>query len=114
MTLRPISAHGLIAIATMLSFSPLAQAQQSSERLQLARGPDGGAQPTLLDAYADWDAYFGTSGGHKVCFAQSRPRSTESTRPDVPRAPSYMLISTRPAENVRNEASIIMGYRFKP
>ena len=115
MTLRPVSIHGLIAVAAMLSFSPLAQAQQSSERVQVAQAPGGGgAQPTLLGTYGDWGAYSGSSGGRKVCFALSKPTSAQTEPANRPRDPAYMFISTRPAENVRNEVSIIIGYGFKP
>jgi invasion protein IalB len=33
---------------------------------------------------------------------------------DRPRNPSYMFISSRPADKVSNEVSIIIGYAFKP
>jgi hypothetical protein len=32
----------------------------------------------------------------------------------APRDPAYMFISSRPAEKVRDEVSIIFGYEFKP
>jgi hypothetical protein len=74
----------------------------------------GGAQPKLLGQYADWGAYTASPGGKKVCFAIAKPASTETTPPGRPRNPTYMFISTRPAEKVTNEVSIIIGYPFKP
>src|SRR5262245_44836926 len=67
-----------------------------------APAPGGGdAQPTLLGQYADWGAYTASPGGNKVCFALAKPKTTK-LEPDGPRArgPSYLFVSTRPAEKV--------------
>jgi len=113
MTLRHILRAGsLIAFAAMAAAPALAQAQDSSRRIQLAQAP-GGAQPTLLGTYGDWGAYTGSSNGRKVCFALSKPTSSQTSPANRPRDPAYMFISTRPAENVHNEVSIIIGYGFK-
>jgi invasion protein IalB len=74
----------------------------------------GGAQPSLLGQYGDWGAYTATPGGKKVCFALAKPASSETTPPNRPRNPSFMFISSRPADKVANEVSIIIGYPFKP
>jgi hypothetical protein len=74
----------------------------------------GGAQPALLGQYADWGAYAATSNGAKVCYALATPASTRTTPPNRPRDPVYLFISTRPAENVHNEVSVIIGYPLKP
>jgi outer membrane biosynthesis protein TonB len=76
--------------------------------------PPGGGQPTLIAQYGDWGAYTGNSGGRTVCYVLAKP-SAQATQPaNRPRDPTFMFISTRPAENVRNEISIVMGYPFKP
>jgi hypothetical protein len=74
----------------------------------------GGVQPKLLGQYADWGAYTASPGGKKVCFAIAKPSASETVPPGRPRNPTYMFISTRPAEKVANEISIIIGYPFKP
>jgi len=74
----------------------------------------GGAKPTLLSQYGEWGAYTASPGGKKVCFAIAKPSATETVPPDRPRNPSYMFISSRPADKVSNEVSIIIGYPFKP
>jgi hypothetical protein len=71
-------------------------------------------QPTLLGTFGDWGAYRGNSSGRKVCFALSKPVSAQTNPPNRPRDPTYLFISTRPAENVHNEISVIMGYPHKP
>jgi len=73
-----------------------------------------GAKPTLLSQYGEWGAYAASPGGKKVCFAIAKPLSSETTPPNRPRNPSYMFISSRPAEKVSDEVSIIIGYPFKP
>jgi hypothetical protein len=75
--------------------------------------PMGGVQPKLLGQYADWGAYTASPGGKKVCFAIAKPSSSETVPPGRPRNPIYMFISTRPAEKVTNEISIVVGYPFK-
>jgi len=73
-----------------------------------------GDQPNLLSQYADWGTYFATPGGKKICFALSRPTSSKTDPPGRNRDQPYLFISNRPAENVRNEVSLIIGYPFKP
>jgi hypothetical protein len=74
----------------------------------------GGAQPKLLGQFGEWGAYAALPGGKKICFALAKPSSSETTPPNRPRNPAYMFISTRPADKVTNEVSIIIGYPFKP
>jgi invasion protein IalB len=76
--------------------------------------PVGGVKPTLLGQYGDWGAYTASPGSKKVCFAIAKPASSETNPPNRPRNPTFMFISTRPAEKVTNEVSIIIGYPFKP
>jgi hypothetical protein len=74
----------------------------------------GGVKPTLLGQYGDWGAYTASPGGKKVCFAIAKPSISETNPPNRPRDPPYMFISSRPADKVSNEVSIIIGYTFKP
>ncbi|MBX6426290.1 MAG: hypothetical protein IRZ09_10275 [Variibacter sp.] len=70
-------------------------------------------QPALVGQYGDWGVYAGTNGGRKVCFALTQPASSETDPPNRPRDPIYLFVSTRPAENVRDEVSIIIGYPLR-
>jgi invasion associated locus B (IalB) protein len=74
----------------------------------------GGAQPKLLGQYGEWGAYSASPTGKKVCFALTKPTSSETVPPNRPRNPVFMFISTRPADKVTNEVSIVIGYPFKP
>src|SRR6266700_3819782 len=71
-------------------------------------------QPTLLGQFGDWGAYTASPGGKKVCFALAKPANSKTVPPNRPRDAAFMFISSRPAEKVRDEVSIIFGYGFKP
>lgn len=83
-----------------------AQSQQASTN------PASGAQ--LLGQFGDWGAYTASPGGKKVCFALAKPISSTTNPPNRPRDPAFLFISTRPAEKVKEEVSVIIGYPFKP
>jgi invasion protein IalB len=91
-----------------------AQAAPSTPVTQAAAPASGGVQPQLLGQYGDWGAYTATPGGKKVCFALAKPAGSQTNPAGRPRDAAYMFISSRPAEKVRDEVSIIIGYGFKP
>jgi hypothetical protein len=74
----------------------------------------GGVQPTLLGQYGGWGAYTASPGGKKICFALAKPTTSKTNPANRPRDPAYAFISTRPAEKVKNEVSLMMGYGLKP
>ncbi|HEV2955703.1 MAG TPA: invasion associated locus B family protein [Xanthobacteraceae bacterium] len=116
MILRIALAVAAVALAA-LSAAAQAPAKKTPAPApkQAAPAPaPGGAHPTLLGQYGDWGAYAATSGGAKVCYALATPASTRTNPPNRPRDPVYLFISTRPAENVHNEVSVIIGYQLKP
>jgi hypothetical protein len=73
----------------------------------------GEVQPTLLGQYGDWGAYSATPGGKKICFAIAKPKSAQTNPAGRKRDPVWLFVSDRPAENVHNEVSVIIGYPFK-
>jgi invasion protein IalB len=105
------SAWALAAAAVLVASAAAEAAPKAGSREAQATAP---AQPTLLGQYGEWGAYTGNSNGRKVCFALGKPSATETKPANRPRDPSFLFISTRPAENVRNEVSVIIGYSFKP
>jgi hypothetical protein len=74
----------------------------------------GNAEPTLIGQFGTWGAYTATPKGKKVCFALAKPSSSKTNPPNRPRDPAYAFVSTRPAEKVTNEVSIMIGYALKP
>jgi invasion protein IalB len=99
------------AVATTLAAGALAQ--QPPKPPATAAAPAGDAQPTLLGQYGDWGAYAATPAGAKVCFALAKPKTSKTEPAGRKRDPSFIFVSTRPAENVKNEVSVIIGYPFK-
>ena len=90
----------------------------SMARAQAAKpAPSPTAQAALLGQSGDWGAYTATPGGHKVCFAITKPTSSVDNPPNRRTAANavYLFISTRPEEKVSNEISVlVIGYGFKP
>jgi hypothetical protein len=119
---------GLVACMLMCGVSISAQAQSASPKATrpdpkpVAAKPEtrpaaaaaGGAEPTLLGQFGTWGAYAATPNGKKVCFALAKPSSSKTNPPNRPRDPAYAFVSTRPAEKVSNEVSIMIGYTLKP
>jgi len=74
----------------------------------------GNAEPTLIGQFGTWGAYSATPNGKRVCFALAKPSSSTTNPPNRPRDPAYAFVSTRPAEKVANEVSVMIGYMLKP
>jgi hypothetical protein len=125
----------LVAIAALCGATSLAQAQSAASKgakdapkpapapaakptakpaEPAAAAAAGSAEPTLIGQYGTWGAYTATPNGRKVCFALAKPSSSKTNPPNRPRDPAYAFVSTRPAEKVVNEVSIMMGYALKP
>jgi hypothetical protein len=105
----------------MIGVTGLAQAQTAAKgkaapaaKQAPAPAAAGSAEPTLLGQFGPWGAYTAAPGGKKVCFALAKPASSKTNPANRPRDPAYAFISTRPAEKVSNEVSIMIGYQLKP
>lgn len=75
-----------------------------------SKSRSSGAGGKLLQTFRDWNTYLATSPT-KTCYAAAQPKKREPTR--LKRDPGYFLISTRPAQRVRNEVAIIAGFKAK-
>jgi hypothetical protein len=71
----------------------------------------GGGKPVQIASFGDWGAFLAQSGKEKTCYALASPK--ERVPPGLQRDSAYVFISSRPAENVRNEVSVIMGFPMK-
>jgi Invasion associated locus B (IalB) protein len=93
--------------------APKAAAAKPAATAPAATGAASDTQPTLLGQYADWGAYTASPGGSKICFALAKPKNSKTEPVGRSRDPSYMFVSSRPAERVKNEVSVVVGYPFK-
>ena len=75
---------------------------------QAATGPGGAS---LLTSYGDWGVYTAQTGRSKICYALSQPK--DRLPKNVNRDPAYLFVSFRPAENVRNEVALVLGFTAK-
>jgi hypothetical protein len=74
------------------------------------------AQP--IGSFSQWNAYTYSDSEGKSCYIASRPQSSKYSQDISGRDPAFFLVTTRissdPSKTVRNEASTIIGYPFKP
>ena len=97
--------------------APAAPTKSAAAKPEPAKPPPsmtGGTEPTLIGQFGTWGAYSATPNGKRVCFALAKPTTSKTNPPNRPRDPAYAFVSTRPAEKVSNEVSIMIGYALKP
>jgi hypothetical protein len=116
----------MAASVLMCGVASLAQAQSAPPKAATAKpaaakpapaaaaAVAGSSEPALIGQFGSWGAYTATPNGKKVCFALAKPSSSKTNPPNRPRDPAYAFVSTRPAEKVTNEVSIMIGYTLKP
>jgi hypothetical protein len=56
----------------------------------------------------DWRVYTAQSGRTKICYALTEPK--ERLPKSLSRDPAYLFVSFRPAEKVRNEIALVLGF----
>jgi Invasion associated locus B (IalB) protein len=109
-----IPAQAQSAASKSAAKSSTDKSKSAAAKPSAAAAVAGGAEPTLIGQFGTWGAYTATPNGKKVCFALAKPSSSKTTPPNRPRDPAYAFISTRPAEKVTNEVSVMIGYTLKP
>ena len=116
--IRSFLSRGALAAGVLFALAAPALAQQSKPAPKPAAAPAkpaAGAKPAaapteqgpfLLATFGDWGVYASDTANGRVCYALSQPK-------ELKRDPGFLFISTRPAEGVRNEISIITGFPTK-
>ena len=85
-----------------------AGAAAAARPAQAATGPGGAS---LVSSYGDWGVYTAQTGRSKICYALSQP--TDRLPKNLNRDPAYLFVSFRPAENVKNEVALVLGFTAK-
>jgi invasion protein IalB len=106
--------NGTKPVAAAKPVTPAAKPATGAKPDAAAIAAAGGTEPALIGQFGTWGAYTATPNGKKVCFALAKPSSSKTNPPNRPRDPAYAFVSTRPAEKVVNEVSIMIGYTLKP
>jgi Invasion associated locus B (IalB) protein len=87
--------------------SRTAQPTPTGGRAGPASAP-GGSAAALVASFGDWGVYTAQTGRTKICYALTQPKDRQPK--NVNRDPAYLFVSFRPAENVRNEVALVMGF----
>lgn len=74
--------------------------------------PATAAQPKLLGTFQQWDAFSSGQGKAMVCYAITVP--THAKPVDVSHGAVYMMVSHKPAKQIRDEVRFGFGYALKP
>ncbi len=65
--------------------------------------------PVLVAQFGDWGVYVNKTA--RICFALTQPLERQPA--NVKRDPAYFFITTRPADKLTNEVSIMTGFPLK-
>ncbi len=67
--------------------------------------------PRLIGKYRAWEAFVYKESGKQVCFILTDPSSTKPE--NVRRGQIYIVVTHRPADSVRDEVSVYVGYPLR-
>lgn len=65
----------------------------------------------VLGDFRDWSSYAADDGGGTICFAMSRPKTTQPTPANY--GDAYVYVTNRPGEDVSGEFNVVAGYTFQ-
>lgn len=85
------------------------KAEQKTEQKKAQQKKTTPGTPTLVAQFGDWGVYVNRAG--KTCFALTQPKERQPA--NVKRDPAYFFVTTRPADKLENEISIMAGFPLK-
>jgi Invasion associated locus B (IalB) protein len=87
---------------------PAPKTKPDASDLAAAKNLPTKAQPALLGQYENWGAYWAAPDGRKICFVAARPNGAQPKR-----TPTYMFVTSRPHDKVKDEVSAIVPFPLK-
>ncbi len=88
-----------------------AEEQADAKKAAAKQGGGKSGKPVQVGSFGDWGAFLAEGAKDKTCYALATPKDRAPAK--LKRDPAYIFISNRPAEKVRNEVSVIMGFAMK-
>ena len=88
------------------------RAAQQKPQAKPAQGQADPAKPALVQQFGDWGTFATAQSKASTCYALSQPKQRAPAA--LKRDPAYVFVTHRPADKVRNEIAIIMGFEVKP
>lgn len=92
-----------------------AKAEKDGKSSDKSKDDPGGpavGKAEQLGVFVDWEAYAADAGKERTCYALGKPKDRQP-KAKLKDTSAYIFISTRPAENVRNEFAVNLGYATK-
>jgi hypothetical protein len=79
-------------------------------------GAEAANKPSSIGTFRQWNAFTSSESDGKMCFAASQPTDSkyQPSAAKVSRDPVFFMVTIIPAKKIKNEASTIIGYAFKP
>jgi hypothetical protein len=91
--------------------NPQRPAQQKPAAAAAPAAGPGGSAAVQVASFGDWSVYTAQTGRSKICYAITQPK--DRLPKGLSRDPAYLFVSFRPAENVKNEVALVMGFKTK-
>ncbi|KAB0266455.1 hypothetical protein [Microvirga brassicacearum] len=105
---KPAKPTAKPAAAKPVAGKPAAKPAAANLQTAAATGPGGAS---LLASMGEWGVYTAQSGRSKICYALTQPK--DRLPKNLNRDPAYLFVSFRPAENVKNEVALVLGFTAK-
>lgn len=104
----PLGAVVLMSALAWAGASDRAHAQAKPARPAAAEP----AKPAVVATFGDWGVFATPPGKVRTCYSLSQPKQRAPA--NLNRDPAFIYITHRPADKVRNEVSIIIGFDVRP